>query len=289
MEVMKTMLEKMGHDVTEAWNVSEALERLFEPSGNLIASKQVIREGRPLGFDLIFMDCNMPVMDGYEACGFIRRAEERLGLKPTPIIALTAYAMPGDRDKCMNHGMTDYLTKPMSKQGLHKMMTRYHTLNTGQSFKGGNGSTSNSQNFLGDEKARSSPTSSNNVSIRQDRQDSTVRKAALASSKAAASTADAGGDGKADGKAPLLASHLEPKFQTALANLKSAVQQADLVELRTAASAMMVAAGYVAARPLQKALGQLLHIEFSDRHLPLLVEQIEMEVGSIIAAQKSAR
>ena len=36
--------------------------------------------------------------------------------------------MPGDRDKCITHGMTDYLTKPMSKQGLHKMITRYHTL-----------------------------------------------------------------------------------------------------------------------------------------------------------------
>ena len=126
MEVVKTMLEKMGHVVTEVWNGSEALERLFEPSGNLIASKQDMKEGRPLGFNVIFMDCNMPVMDGYEACGFIRRAEERLGLMPTPIIALTAYAMPGDRDKCINHGMTDYLTKPMSKQGLHKMMTRYH-------------------------------------------------------------------------------------------------------------------------------------------------------------------
>ena len=81
-------------------------------------------ERAPLGYDLILMDCNMPVMDGYEACSFIRTSETRLGLHPTPIIALTAYAMPGDREKCLACGMTDYLTKPMTKQALRKVVTR---------------------------------------------------------------------------------------------------------------------------------------------------------------------
>ena len=47
-------------------------------------------------YELILMDCNMPVMDGYEACAFIRMAEKKLGLKATPVIALTAYAWVRD-------------------------------------------------------------------------------------------------------------------------------------------------------------------------------------------------
>ena len=105
-----------------------ALEKLFQPNGNLVATKADSKRGRPLGFDLIFMDCNMPVMDGYEACGFIRRAEERLGLNPTPIIALTAYAMPGDKEKCLNAGMSDYITKPIVRDLLLATVNKHMRL-----------------------------------------------------------------------------------------------------------------------------------------------------------------
>ena len=124
MEVVKTMLETLGHNVTAAWDGSECIECLFDPNGKPLLDAN----GEPperLGYDLIFMDCNMPVMDGYEATTFIRKAEARLGLPPTPVIALTAYAMPGDCEKCLGCGMTDYLTKPMSKQMLRKMVNRY--------------------------------------------------------------------------------------------------------------------------------------------------------------------
>ena len=68
----------------------------------------------------------MPVLDGYEAAEFIRKNEQLCNLEPpVPIIALTAYAMPGDQDKCISHGMTDYLTKPMTKEALTKMITKH--------------------------------------------------------------------------------------------------------------------------------------------------------------------
>ena len=125
MEVVKTMLTQMGHNVECAWNGSEAIELLFDPNGKPIKDPE-ITSGISFSFDLVFMDCNMPVLDGYEASEFIRKNEQLCNLEPPlPIIALTAYAMPGDQDKCISHGMTDYLTKPMTKEALLKMITKH--------------------------------------------------------------------------------------------------------------------------------------------------------------------
>ena len=74
-------------------------------------------------YDLVFMDCQMPMMDGYEATGLIREMEE--GEKHTPIIALTAFAMTGDEDKCKAAGMDGYLTKPVEVGKLLEMIRRY--------------------------------------------------------------------------------------------------------------------------------------------------------------------
>ena len=125
MEVVKTMLTQMGHSVECAWNGSEAIELLFDPNGKPIKDPEC-QSGISFSYDLIFMDCNMPVLDGYEASEFIRKNEQLFSLDPpVPIIALTAYAMPGDQEKCISHGMTDYLTKPMTKEALTKMITKH--------------------------------------------------------------------------------------------------------------------------------------------------------------------
>lgn len=101
--VATRMLERMGCDVTVANDGVEAIARFS-----------------PAAFDLVFMDCQMPVMDGLAAAREIRRAGHR-----TPIVALTAHAMVGDQERCREVGMDDYLTKPVTMANLQAMVTRW--------------------------------------------------------------------------------------------------------------------------------------------------------------------
>ncbi len=77
-------------------------------------------------YHLIFMDCQMPVMDGYQATQEIRKLEKDKSLS-TPIIALTANAMTEDQDKCTNAGMTDFVAKPFKKQDILNILNKYCT------------------------------------------------------------------------------------------------------------------------------------------------------------------
>ncbi|WP_051307184.1 PAS domain S-box protein [Desulfomicrobium escambiense] len=101
------ILEKMGHSVTPAANGREVLDHLARQD-----------------FDLIFMDIQMPVMDGVETTRAIRQ-DESLGNKASiPIIAMTAYAMTGDREVFLAAGMNDYLAKPVRMEGILQVMAR---------------------------------------------------------------------------------------------------------------------------------------------------------------------
>ncbi|MCK7576120.1 MAG: response regulator [Chromatiales bacterium] len=75
-------------------------------------------------FDLVLMDCKMPLMDGYEAARRIRLQEGEARIR-LPIIALTAHAMDGDQERCRAAGMDDYLTKPLSRRALQAMLERW--------------------------------------------------------------------------------------------------------------------------------------------------------------------
>ena len=75
-----------------------------------------VEMARRSAYDLIFMDCQMPEMDGYDATHRIREMEG--AGRHTPIVALTAHAKAGDREKCVAAGMDDYLSKPVPKQEL---------------------------------------------------------------------------------------------------------------------------------------------------------------------------
>jgi CheY-like chemotaxis protein len=96
-----TMLQKRGHRVTVANDGSEALAQLERDR-----------------FDVVLMDVHMPNMGGFEATQRIRERELAQGMRRVPIIALTALAMSGDREKCLQSGMDGYLTKPISAADL---------------------------------------------------------------------------------------------------------------------------------------------------------------------------
>ncbi|MBV9300645.1 MAG: response regulator [Acidobacteriaceae bacterium] len=100
--VASRLLEREGHQVTVASNGNEVL---------------AIHARDRLKFDLILMDIQMPEMDGFETAQMIRRSEERSG-EHIPIIALTAHAMNGDRERCLAAGMDGYVTKPIRLQEL---------------------------------------------------------------------------------------------------------------------------------------------------------------------------
>lgn len=101
-------LERYGCSVTPAGNGLEAISQ-FKISD----------------FDMIFMDCQMPEMDGYEATGVIRQWEDLKKLERTPIVAFTANAMQGDKEKCLVVGMDDYISKPVSKNSLEDILKKW--------------------------------------------------------------------------------------------------------------------------------------------------------------------
>ncbi len=108
--VVKRMLVKGGFEVEVAEDGEQALNK--------------VKDGAR--FDLIFMDCQMPRMDGYEASRCIRRFEDESGASTRiPIIALTANAMAGDREKCLEAGMDDYIAKPVKKDTIFEMLERH--------------------------------------------------------------------------------------------------------------------------------------------------------------------
>jgi PAS domain S-box-containing protein len=107
-KIIEQFLRSLGCQVVLANDGVEALSKAADPS-----------------IELILMDCQMPIMDGYQSAAAIM-AQQKAGIYRTvPIIALTAHAMVGDREKCLASGMVDYLTKPLKKNTLKLVLEQY--------------------------------------------------------------------------------------------------------------------------------------------------------------------
>ncbi len=105
-KVLLSQLKQIGYKADYVENGQAALERLAEES-----------------YDLIFMDCQMPVLDGYEATRLIREREGKNA--HTVVVAVTAYAMAENREKCLAAGMDDYLTKPVRIEEIAQVLAKW--------------------------------------------------------------------------------------------------------------------------------------------------------------------
>jgi len=105
--VAARLLQSLGYVVDMVENGQQAVE--------------AVRQGT---YDLVLMDCHMPEMDGFELVAEIRRREHGSGAH-LPIIAMTADAMKGDRERCLAAGMDDYLAKPVRAQTLLEVLERW--------------------------------------------------------------------------------------------------------------------------------------------------------------------
>ena len=108
--IVVRMLEKMGHSTDLASNGREALSRLANET-----------------FDLVFMDVQMPEIDGLTAAREVRKREKQSG-SHIPIIAMTAHAVKGDKERCLDSGMDAYMSKPVTSHGIAEMIARFFAI-----------------------------------------------------------------------------------------------------------------------------------------------------------------
>jgi PAS domain S-box-containing protein len=106
--VARAMIRRLGYQVDIVANGQETIEAL-----------------RLIPYDLVLMDCQMPEMDGFEATRLIRRAESKVLNCNIPIIAMTASAMKGDKERCLSAGMNDFIAKPVRMTELERMLAAW--------------------------------------------------------------------------------------------------------------------------------------------------------------------
>jgi two-component system, sensor histidine kinase and response regulator len=104
-----------------AWRLLERMGAKVEVACNGVEALAALRDG---DFDVVLMDCQMPLMDGYEATRRLRAGEGAVRNPRIPVIAVTAHAMAADRAQCLEAGMNDYLTKPVNPLDLQQALMR---------------------------------------------------------------------------------------------------------------------------------------------------------------------
>ncbi len=107
-KVAQAMLRKMGLHADVVANGQEAINAL-----------------QIMPYDLVLMDCQMPEMDGFEATRSIRQGGAKALNAEIPIIAMTAFTMRGDKEKCIQAGMSDFISKPVQQKELTELLARW--------------------------------------------------------------------------------------------------------------------------------------------------------------------
>lgn len=108
----------------------EEVDLIVETAINGEVACNMVMESDPGYYDAVFMDIQMPIMNGYEATRRIRAWEATLRDTDTrmPVIALTAHALKGEKEKCIAADMDDYLSKPIDESELHRLLKKWITL-----------------------------------------------------------------------------------------------------------------------------------------------------------------
>ena len=117
-KVAQAIMRKMGFRADVVANGQEAIDAL-----------------QTIPYDLVFMDCHMPEMDGFEATRCIRQQGSKALNPHIPIVAMTASTMQGDKDKCIQAGMNDFIAKPVQTKGLSEMLARWLAITTNESLQ----------------------------------------------------------------------------------------------------------------------------------------------------------
>ena len=107
MKVAITILKRFGFELDFAENGQEAVNKFMHVT-----------------YDIILMDCMMPVMDGFQATKKIREIEKETGEKPVVIVALTANVGEDDKKKCFDSGMNDFVAKPIKREAIEEVLNR---------------------------------------------------------------------------------------------------------------------------------------------------------------------
>lgn len=183
-KVVLNQLKVLGYEADSTVNGQEALDRLMRRRGSKKRRNGRVGELQPVphasssAYDIVLMDCQMPVLDGYEATRVLRAFEGESG--HTVVIAMTANAMPGDREKCLAAGMDDYISKPVTLEELEVVLERWVHLWAGETEEAREaGETSPSGSLPSDEplltaKSDRISTSSNGSSLTPETLDETL-------------------------------------------------------------------------------------------------------------------
>lgn len=118
------LVEDYEPNILVATNLLDNFSYRYEVAHN---GKEALDKYAPNKYSLMLLDVQMPVMDGYETARQIRAFEKQVELNRMPIIAMTAHALKGDREKCIEAGMDDYIPKPFNPHQLQAMLIKHLT------------------------------------------------------------------------------------------------------------------------------------------------------------------